>query len=66
MSLRILETWSSIFEENKDNILETLKHYLSNLEEFRVLLEEENYKKIYKIIEKTNAIKSVLKGIKTK
>ena len=60
------ETWSSIFEENKDNILETLKHYLSNLEEFRVLLEEENYKKIYKIIEKTNAIKSVLKGIKTK
>jgi len=58
------ETWSSIFEENKDNILETLKHYLSNLEEFKVLLEKENYEEIYKIIERTNAIKSVLKGIK--
>jgi prephenate dehydrogenase len=60
------ETWSSIFEENKDNILETLKHYLSNLEEFKTLLEKENYKKIYKLIEKTNSIKSVLKELKTK
>jgi len=58
------DTWSSIFEENKENILETLKHYLSNLEEFKFLLENENYKKIHKTIEKTNAIKSVLKGIK--
>ena len=60
------ETWSSIFEENKDNILETLKHYLSNLEEFKTLLEKENYKKIYNLIEKTNSIKSVLKELKTK
>ncbi len=59
------DTWSSIFEENKENILETLKHYLSNLEEFKFLLEKENYKKIYETIEKTNAIKKVLKGIKT-
>jgi len=58
------DTWSSIFEENKENILETLKHYLSNLEEFKFLLENENYKKIYETIEKTNAIKNVLKGIK--
>jgi prephenate dehydrogenase len=58
------ETWSSIFEENKENILETLKHYLSNLEEFKILLEEDNFNKIYKIIDKTNSIKTVLEGIK--
>ena len=58
------QTWSSIFEENKENILETLKHYLTNLESFKSLLENDEYKKIYHTIEKTNAIKSVLKGIK--
>ena len=58
------QTWSSIFEENKENILETLKHYLTNLESFKFLLENDEYKKIYHTIEKTNAIKSVLKGIK--
>ena len=58
------QTWSSIFEENKENVLETLKHYLSNLESFKSLLENDEYKKIYHTIEKTNAIKSVLKGIK--
>ncbi|MAD12138.1 MAG: prephenate dehydrogenase [Flavobacteriaceae bacterium] len=58
------QTWSSIFEENKENVLETLKHYLTNLESFKSLLENDEYKKIYHIIEKTNAIKSVLKGIK--
>tara|TARA_B110000444_G_scaffold258751_1_gene300510 strand:- start:3844 stop:4695 length:852 start_codon:yes stop_codon:yes gene_type:complete len=57
-------TWSSIFEENRENILESLKHYLSNLEDFKDFLENENYKKIYTTIEKTNAIKRVLKGIK--
>ena len=58
------QTWSSIFEENKENVLETLKHYLTNLESFKSLLENDEYKKIYHTIEKTNAIKSVLKGIK--
>ena len=58
------QTWSSIFEENKENVLETLKHYLTNLESFKSLLENDEYKKIYHTIEKTNSIKSVLKGIK--
>ena len=60
------DTWTSIFEENKYNILETLKHYLSNLEEFKSYLENNDYKSIYRTIEKTNEIKSVLKGIKNK
>tara|TARA_B100000767_G_C19719627_1_gene516649 strand:- start:56 stop:907 length:852 start_codon:yes stop_codon:yes gene_type:complete len=59
------ETWSSIFEENKDNIIETLKHYLKNLQRFKVLLEKENYDEIHNTIQKTNAIKGILKGIKS-
>tara|TARA_B100000686_G_C16805306_1_gene989669 strand:+ start:2573 stop:3421 length:849 start_codon:yes stop_codon:yes gene_type:complete len=58
------ETWSSIFQQNKDNVLETLKHYIYNLKEFKKLLESEEYERIYSVIEKTNVIKDVLKGIK--
>jgi len=58
------ETWSSIFEENEKNILETLTHYLINLEKFKNLIEEKKYKNIHKVIENTNIIKDVLKGIK--
>ena len=58
------ETWSSIFEENEKNVLETLTHYLSNLEKFKSLLEKKKHKEIHKIIEKTNAIKGILKEIK--
>ena len=58
------DTWSSIFEENEKNILETLTHFLSNLEKFKSLLEKKKYKNIYKVIERTNSIKGILKEIK--
>jgi len=55
--------WSPIFEQNRENILETLTEYISNLTQFKNLMEENNFQEVYKEMEKTNHIKSILNGI---
>ncbi|GGD45368.1 prephenate dehydrogenase [Muriicola marianensis] len=55
--------WTPIFEQNKENVLETLREYIHNLEEFRKKLAEEDMAGIYKEMEDTNKIKEILKGI---
>ena len=41
-----------------------LTEYISNLEEFKKLIQANDYKSIYEKIEQTNAIKGILEGIK--
>ena len=55
--------WTPIFEQNKDNVVETLKEYIQNLQEFKDLLENEDYQGIYNEMNDTNKIKEILKGI---
>lgn len=55
--------WSPIFEQNRENILETLTEYISNLNQFKGLMEENNFEEVYREMEKTNHIKSILNGI---
>lgn len=55
--------WSPIFQQNKDNVLETLNEYISNLTRFKELMEADKFSELYEEMEKTNHIKSVLKGI---
>ena len=55
--------WTPIFMENRDNVLETLTEYIANLSHFQTLLEQNNYEEIYEEMEKTNYIKTILKGI---
>ncbi len=56
--------WTAIFEQNQENILETLNEYIQNLQQFKQLLTEEKYNAIYSEMENTNHIKQILKGIK--
>lgn len=56
--------WTPIFEQNKDNVIETLEEYITNLQEFKTLMLEDNFEGIYKEMENTNHIKNILKGIK--
>ena len=56
--------WAPIFIQNKKNILDVLTEYISNLEEFKKLIQANDYKSIYEKIEQTNAIKGILEGIK--
>lgn len=57
------EMWTPIFSQNKENILETLDEYISNLQHFRELIATENFEEVFNEIDKTNHIKAVLNGI---
>ena len=57
------EMWTPIFEQNKENVLETLQEYIQNLEAFKREIEENDFKAIYKQMAQTNRIKEILKGI---
>ena len=57
-------TWTSIFKQNRDNVLETLTEYIANLNDFKSLLEAEDYTGVHNEMENTNHIKEILNGIK--
>lgn len=58
--------WSPIFEQNKENVIETLAEYIVNLQRFKDLMEANDFEAIYKEMEDTNRIKEILKGITIK
>jgi|SRR5690606_20954422 len=58
--------WSPIFEQNKQNVIETLEEYIGNLQNFKELMESNDFEAIYKEMEDTNRIKEILKGITIK
>ena len=55
--------WIPIFEQNKDNISETLKEYINNLNNFKSLLDNEKYDELYDKIKIINSIDQILDGI---
>jgi prephenate dehydrogenase len=55
--------WTPIFEQNKDNVIETLEEYIQNLTAFKALLLADDYEGIFQEMNNTNRIKSILKGI---
>lgn len=56
--------WTPIFEQNKENIIETLEQYINNLESFKSLMEQGDFEAIYTEMKSTNYIKQILNGIK--
>ena len=57
--------WTPIFKQNKENVLETLEEYITNLNQFKKLIETNNFKGVYQAMEDTNYIKKILKGIES-
>ncbi|MFX0557439.1 prephenate dehydrogenase [Maribacter sp. CXY002] len=55
--------WTPIFEQNKENVVETLDEYIQNLTDFKELLLKDDFEGIYNEMNNTNKIKSILKGI---
>lgn len=55
--------WTPIFEQNKENVLETLDEYIANLQEFRSKLQADDYAALFEEMDNTNRIKDILKGI---
>lgn len=54
------DTWVPIFAQNRDNLLEVLTEQIDQLSLMKNLLEKEDYKKFYTLIEKANEIRKVL------
>ncbi|AJR03305.1 prephenate dehydrogenase [Siansivirga zeaxanthinifaciens] len=57
------EMWTPIFEQNKQNVIETLEEYINNLTHFKELMKANDFDAIYKEMKNTNHIKDILKGI---
>lgn len=56
-------TWTSIFKQNKTNILETLDEYIHNLEHFKQLMQTDDFEGVHQEMTETNRIKKILEGI---
>ena len=57
-------TWSSIFADNSKNLTEALTSYISELERFKVALENKDEEAMKDFISEANEIKRVLNGMK--
>ena len=55
--------WTPIFKQNKTNVIETLDEYINNLNQFKILLEKDDFEAIFNEMKNTNRIKDILKGI---
>jgi prephenate dehydrogenase len=55
------DTWIPIFEQNRDNVLDVLDEYIHILSIMRTHLIKRRFDEFYKMIEKANDIKRILK-----
>lgn len=58
--------WTPIFQQNKEQVVQSLEEYINNLTQFKQLLIEDNYDAIYQEMEGVNRIKEILNGIQIK
>lgn len=58
--------WTPIFKQNRKQVVKTLEEYISNLSNFKELLENEDYDAIYNEMQGVNKIKEILKGMNVK
>ena len=56
--------WAPIFQQNKANVIETLDGFIENLENFRNLIQKDDFEEVFREMEQTNHIRSILDGIK--
>ncbi|MEO2053575.1 MAG: prephenate dehydrogenase [Allomuricauda sp.] len=57
------DMWAPIFEQNKDNVVETLEEYIQNLNAFKQMIEDNDFENVHQEMSNTNKIKQILKGI---
>ncbi len=55
--------WTPIFKQNKENVIETLEDYITNLTQFKEMMEKDDFDGVYNEMKDTNYIKQILNGI---
>lgn len=57
------DMWVPIFRQNKEQVLETLDRYITNLEQFRRWMEEDDFDSVHQTMKEINQIRQILEGI---
>ena len=52
--------WVPIFFKNKHNILDSLNHYINNLEMFKDMIEKDDFERLNQELNQINRIKKIL------
>ena len=60
------ETWGSIFNDNKSNLVEALNEYIDNLNDIKSIIETIQNDLLFDELSKINLIRKILSGIKVK
>ncbi|CAL1519983.1 prephenate dehydrogenase [Chitinophaga sp. MM2321] len=55
------DMWVPIFKHNRTNVLDVLEEHINQLQQMKTLLEQEDYDTFYKLIQKSNKIRKILK-----
>lgn len=55
------DMWVPIFKHNRNNVLDVLDEHIHQLQQMRELLAKEDYDTFYKLIQKSNKIRKILK-----
>ncbi len=55
------DMWVPIFQQNRDNVLDVLDEHINTLSKFRSLLIKKDFDQFYKMIEKSNQIRKIIK-----
>ena len=53
-------TWTPIFLQNKNNLVLAINEYISNLNQIKEMIEENNYSMLSSVLNNTNRIKQIL------
>ncbi|SCY91487.1 prephenate dehydrogenase [Flavobacterium caeni] len=57
------EMWTPIFKQNRKHVAKSLDEYIANLQQFKALLEGEDYDAIFEEMHGVNRIKEILNGM---
>ena len=55
------DMWTPIFKDNKENVMTVLNTYIEKLQDFKNLMEKDDYEGLYDYIFNANKIKRTLK-----
>ncbi|MFI0491689.1 prephenate dehydrogenase [Flavobacterium sp.] len=58
--------WTPIFKQNKKQVIKTLEEYISNLSNFKELLQNDDYEAIFDEMQGVNRIREILNGMNSK
>jgi prephenate dehydrogenase len=53
-------TWTPIFTQNRDNVLDVLDEYINNISRFRTLLIKKDFDTFHRLMEKANDIRRII------